>query len=49
MGKEIGEDMLTALLIRLYALGREEDVKMVLEDKCVRKQMYQEFCIVEKK
>ncbi len=49
IGKEIGEDMLTSLLMQLYASGREEEVKLVLEDKCIRKQMYQEFCIAEEK
>ncbi len=46
IGKEIGENMLTSLLTQLYALEREADVKLALEDKEARKQMYQEFCIV---
>ena len=44
-GKEKGENMLAALLTRLYALGREGDVKLVLEDKDARKELYQEFSI----
>ena len=44
-GKEKGENMLAALLIQLYALGREGDVKLVLEDKDARKELYQEFSI----
>ena len=44
-GKEKGENMLAALLTRLYALGREGDVKLVLENKDARKELYQEFSI----
>ena len=47
-GKEIGENMLAALLIRLYALGREGDVKLALENKDARKELYQEFTIAGK-
>ena len=47
-GKEKGENMLAALLTRLYALGREGDVKLVLEDKDARKELYQEFTIAGK-
>ena len=40
-----GENRLAALLTKLYALGRDEDARLALDDRQVRLRLYEELCI----
>ena len=40
-----GERKLLTLLAKLYALGRDEDAKLIVKDEDTRKRLYEEFCI----
>ena len=44
-GEVEGERKLLALLAKLYALGRDEDAKLIVRDEDTRKRLYEEFCI----
>ena len=44
-GEVKGERKLLALLAKLYALGRDEDAKLIVRDEDTRKRLYEEFCI----
>lgn len=44
-GKKKGEAMLTSLLEKLYELGRDEEVKLAVQDMDIRTKLYKEFCI----
>jgi len=44
-GEVEGERKLLALLAKLYALGRDEDAKLIVKDEDTRKRLYEEFCI----
>ena len=43
-GEAIGENKLAALLSKLYSLGRDEDVKLAVNDESIRRRLYQELC-----
>lgn len=45
-GAEKGENMLAALLEKLYSLGRDEDAKLAVRDREARTRFYRELCIV---
>jgi len=45
LGMVKGENRLSALLIELYSLGRDEDAKLAVSDKDVRTRLYREFSI----
>ena len=40
-----GENRLAALLTKLYALGRDEDARLALDDRQIRLRLYEELCI----
>lgn len=44
-GKEIGEGRLASLLSKLYALGRDEDAKLAVNDRAARGRLYEELGI----
>ena len=44
-GKEMGENRLVLLLSKLYALGRDEDAKLAVNDRQARVRLYEELCI----
>ena len=44
-GEVKGERKLLTLLAKLYALGRDEDAKLIVKDEDTRKRLYEEFCI----
>lgn len=45
IGKEIGEGRLASLLSKLYALGRDEDAKLAVNDRAARGRLYEELGI----
>ncbi len=42
-GKKEGENLLASLMQKLFALGRDEDVKRIASDEAFRKELYKEF------
>lgn len=44
-GEAIGENRLASLLSKLYALGRDEDAKLAVNDRQARVRLYEELCI----
>lgn len=40
-----GESRLTALLSKLYSLGRDDDVKLAVNDEAERARLYEELCM----
>ena len=47
-GIEKGEALLSSLMKRLFAEGRDEDAMLALEDENLRKKLYKEYGIVTK-
>ena len=45
-GEARGESRLAALLSKLYSLGRDEDVKLAVNDEAERTRLYEELCMV---
>lgn len=44
-GEMKGERKLLTLLAKLYAMGRDEDARLIVRDENARKRLYEEFCI----